>query len=275
MDFRVLFCLVLAHFIADFPLQLKTIVKIRSSTLWGKSLWGNFLHACIHFFVSLIFLMRFWSLYTFILVFILSLLHGLVDYFKSWIILKKPFLKFNAILFLLDQTIHILLIMAVLICFNGKVLVSPSIENSLAQLVSSFNRSASAVTFNDKIVLSFVLSVIGLWGVGVFIRLIFSGMNSKRGLAAPEPELKLSNKNEGASDGGFTIGLLERIFIILSILMDMPLVIGFILTVKSVARLKKFDDDRFVEMFIIGSFISFISAISVGYLIKALLTLPY
>lgn len=55
----------------------------------------------------------------------------------------------------------------------------------------------------------------------------------------------------------------------------MPLVIGFILTVKSVARLKKFDDDRFVEIFIIGSFISFISAIIIGYIIKSLNVIPY
>jgi len=39
--------------------------------------------------------------------------------------------------------------------------------------------------------------------------------------------------------------------------------------------MKKFDDDKFVEIFIIGSFSSFIPAIIIGYIIKALTILSY
>lgn len=122
-----------------------------------------------------------------------------------------------------------------------------------------------------------VLLFIALWGVGVLIKILFKGMDLKEYEKAIKlkPELKAPYRDEGADDGGFLIGILERMFIIASIIFNMPLVIGFVLTTKSIARLKKFDNDRFVEMFIIGSMISFISAIVIGYFIKLLVAPSY
>lgn len=73
------------------------------------------------------------------------------------------------------------------------------------------------------------------------------------------------------------IGILERLFIICAIVLgiaqntQMVQIIGFVLATKSVARFKEFDDRDFVEYFIIGSFISFTSAILIGVAIRALL----
>ena len=48
------------------------------------------------------------------------------------------------------------------------------------------------------------------------------------------------------------------------------MMIGFILTIKSVVRFKKLSNDSFAEYFIIGTFLSFIPAILCGVIIKSL-----
>ncbi|MEL7568214.1 MAG: hypothetical protein AAGU27_25530, partial [Dehalobacterium sp.] len=79
----------------------------------------------------------------------------------------------------------------------------------------------------------------------------------------------------GVYSGGFIIGLLERTFIMIAIIFGLPNeIIGFALATKSIVRFKKFDDDRFVEYFIIGTLISYTSAIIIGKLIQRILYSP-
>ena len=78
-------------------------------------------------------------------------------------------------------------------------------------------------------------------------------------------------RNSGAKNGGFIIGILERTFILVIMILNQPSIIGFVLAVKSVARFKKLEDENFAEYFIIGTFISFIIAIIGGRVIYLLL----
>ncbi len=277
MNFSVLGCLLLAHFIVDFPLQFKKFLNLRNSTDWKKCLTGNVIHGAIYFAVSIVSVVYYWSVSILLIVLIISLLHAFIDFIKSLAIIKKPFRKYSVKIFLLDQIIHILVIYFVLYLINMDPPVSEAVKTQSEKIISSFNHLTAGVTYNQKLLFSFVLLFIGLWGVGMFIRILFNGMNLKQYKRAINLKLELviHNKKEGANDGGFIIGILERLFIIVSIVLNMPLVIGFILTVKSVARLKKFNDERFVEIFIIGSFISFISAIVIGYVIKSLKVISY
>lgn len=277
MNLGVLLLLLLAHFVVDFPLQSQKIINLRNNDNWKMSLAGNSLHACVYFVVSLASVIFYLSYNIFFIVVITSLLHGIIDFIKSLAILKKPFRKYSVIVFLCDQAIHLAIITFVFFLIDKNPPVSSLIKNQIDEIVAIFSQSVYGVTFNQKLILVFILLLIGLWGVGVFIRIYFNGIKLKEyaGAINQKIELVMYNKKDGADDGGYIIGILERFFIIISIVLNMPLVIGFILTAKSVARLKKFDDDRFVEIFIIGSFISFISAIIIGYIIKSLNVIPY
>ena len=261
-----------AHFIADFPLQLKFILNLRDDNDFKKSLIGNAFHAGVHFILSTVLILYFWSWKMVLVVIIISLSHMLIDLIKSRIIIHNPLRRYSICIFLLDQILHLFVICLALYAINKTSPVSSFFKTLYGEIQIFISNSLSGVTYSQKFLLALMLVVIGLWGIGVFIRIVFAKMSllSKKSAAEPEIEAGISDKKEGAIDGGFIIGILERFFIIISIVADMPIVIGFILTVKSVARLKKFDDETFVEIFIIGSFISFISAIMIGYAIKLL-----
>ena len=86
--------------------------------------------------------------------------------------------------------------------------------------------------------------------------------------AGPDGHISERAAPEG---GGFTIGVLERSIIILALLLRQEGLIGFLLAVKSIARFKKFNDDCFIEYFIIGSSLSLLAAIVAGWVIRGLL----
>jgi|GEM_PF-370363 len=93
--------LLLAHFIADFPLQTKKIFELKE-----KTFWGSVLHAFVFFLLSILFCLPY-IIKPKILGFIiaLSILHALIDYSKLKITEKTD--TDNLFSFLLDQALHI------------------------------------------------------------------------------------------------------------------------------------------------------------------------
>jgi len=272
-----LFCLLFAHFVADFPLQPQHIVKLRYDQDKRKAFRGNLLHVVMHLLLSAVFVLHFWSWRMGIVVITIALSHFIIDSVKSKSILKRPFRKYSIFVFLSDQAAHLICIFLALLLINRTPDPLHIFEMLTGELQEFMRSSFVHVTYGQKLVLSMMLMVIGLWGTGVFIRIVLNRMSFKPYRKAINSGLVLVNPdvNIGTEDGGFIIGILERLFIIISIVLNMPIVIGFILTVKSVARFKKLEDERFAEIFIIGSFISFISAIIVGYMIKWLQIIPF
>ena len=255
MNYSILFILLLAHFSGDFILQNNKIVETRYSVKNLKTrMLGNVKHVLIHLVILLILTLYFLSLK---------------------IVLKWPFYSYSLLIFIADEVLHFITIALtsywVSINFSNKYYLRNFIKTLFPFKIST------NITFEQKILLALVLLVIGLWGIGIAIRIFFNYLQFK-------PYKKLINNgfqinhikdNSGAQDGGLYIGIFERLFIICSIVLLKPEIIGFVLTTKSIARFKKFDDDAFVEKFIIGSFISFISAIIIGILIKSLKIMTY
>jgi Protein of unknown function (DUF3307). len=201
----------------------------------------------------------------------LAVLHYCIDNCKSAYMVKKPEGVYELAPFFLDQLAHIVLIFVVNVVISY---ISPwkfyleVVYLKITEFIGKFN---NGISYNDKVMLSVLLFVLGVWGVGIFIRLFFNSRKYRE--SAENILVKLDagmSQKKGTEDGGYIIGILERIFIICAIVFGIKEVIGFVLATKSIARLKKFDDDRFVEDFIIGSFISFISAIITGFLINTL-----
>lgn len=276
MNTGALLCLLCAHFVADFPLQFKFIFDLRNDQDKRRSFYGNTLHAGIHLILSAVSVIYFWSWTMFFVVLAISLSHLIIDIIKSKAISKRPFRKYSVYVFLIDQIGHLLCICLLFYVINYISPISALFKVQRDELQKFINSILASVTYAQKLVICLMLLIIGLWGIGVFIKIVLGRMSLilyERAINL-NIELAKSSKSDGAANGGFIIGILERLFIIITIILNIPLVIGFILTVKSVARLKKFDDERFVEIFIIGSFISFISAIIIGYIIRVLLGMP-
>jgi len=82
------------------------------------------------------------------------------------------------------------------------------------------------------------------------------------------------NNRRGLIDGGKVIGHLERFLIYVFILTGFPLGIGFLITAKSVFRFGEVSnpDNRMeAEYIIIGTLMSFAYAVTVGYIVYAVL----
>lgn len=101
---------------------------------------------------------------------------------------------------------------------------------------------------------------------GIFIKKLMEHIDEK------EVEVPLEEPHTEMRHGGYIIGILERILVASAILIGHPQLIGYILTAKSIARLKKLKDDKFAEYFLIGNFLSFTFAIGGGVFLRFLFT---
>lgn len=274
MNCGLFFCLLLGHFISDFILQSGAITDKGFDSSKKARKEANLAHATVYFFISIIISLYYFSGWLIICIAVLSLLHFLIDSLKSYISIKIPISRYRLTPFFLDQFLHLLSILAASIFVSFKLPVVSSIHTTFQYIAGYINSCAAGITYSDKVMLSILLFVIGVWGVGYFIRLFFNKRKHKNSenilLEKYEKVNDLGSRQSGTEAGGLIIGMLERAFIICSIVIGINGVIGFVLATKSIARLKKFDNDRFVEDFIIGSLMSFLCAIIIGAFIKAL-----
>lgn len=309
MDISLLFIAILSHIIFDFVFQNDFILKMRfpkskpyinsklkeKNTLSikyklykyfyflsniKKSTVGNTVHSLIHLFgiyliSSIIGLIDGQAIYLPLSQGILiSLSHFIIDESKSLLYLKDPKIIKNIWIFLLDQILHLLVILLIISLGNN--------IDIIAILRDKILLASTEFSLKESILIVFINIFIATFGVGIFIKTLMNHLssnnnkiNSEKGNWAQNNQViinnNLNNENIGVPNGGFTIGLLERTFILLSIIINYPMMIGFILTIKSVVRFKKLSNDSFAEYFIIGTFLSFIPAILCGVIIKTLI----
>lgn len=296
MDISFLFIVILSHIIFDFVFQNEFILTLRfpkpktyissinnkrkPSTLLRKSLLGNFLHSIIHL-IGIYMISVFIHIITgqaiyipLSQVLIISISHFIIDELKSSLYLNNPNIVKNIWIFGLDQLFHLIVILLIFSLYNNI-----NVIDILREKLYIYPTSFSLI---EKILLVFINIFTATFGVGIFIKILLSHLSSNNNKMDPKKynwsqNIQVIDKNTldentdlGAPNGGFTIGLLERAFILLSIIINYPMMVGFVLTVKSIARFKKLSNDSFAEYFIIGTFLSFIPAILCGVIIKSL-----
>ncbi|MGL5151583.1 MAG: DUF3307 domain-containing protein [Clostridium sp.] len=283
MEFSIFLILTLSHFFFDFAFQGKNIINKRfpleEYTTKDKkasvktTICGNLIHAFFHF-IGSITLLKLSSLVTneerffsFFSVLIIVGIHFIIDEVKSVLVLWNLKLRDNIFIFLGDQFLHLISIVAVVYSLKFNVFITQAIEGLIN----------GNVNFLEKGVIILILFVILTYTVGIFIKTYIAYLSyGDKGLVldeSPKGIVDMCGKSitkdvQGAKNGGFIIGVLERIFIVISIMINFPAMIGFILTGKSIARLKKLSNDSFAEYFIIGNFLSFIPAILIGLVIN-------
>lgn len=79
---------------------------------------------------------------------------------------------------------------------------------------------------------------------------------------------KTEEINQREYNTGRVIGMLERIFVFLFVLLNQYAAIGFILAAKGVTRFKDFESRTFAEYVLIGTLLSALLAMAVGVIVK-------
>lgn len=255
----------IAHLLGDFVFQTDKIKNGRfpgeaNAVNYKRIVESNVKHSLLQGIITLILIVfttyiAAVDLYTYIpKILAIVIFHFIIDMCKSIIILKKKDLINNVWVFIMDQIAHIVSIILIFNICNMRGFI-----DEVFYIVSKYPYNLEDY---DKVLLVLLILLASTFGTGYLAKVLLNSIGSN------ENKLKIEAKN-----GGFTIGILERLFIIIGIVIKQPSIIAFILTLKSIARYKKFSEDTFVEYFIVGTFISLVIAIIGGVLISKIISL--
>ncbi|WP_411032011.1 DUF3307 domain-containing protein [Spongiimicrobium sp. 3-5] len=222
--------LLLAHLIGDFLLQpARWVIHKESHKAASKYLY---FHVLLHFVVTMLLL---WDITQWKLVLVITVSHYFIDAGKLY---ANPFFKNQAIPFFIDQFLHIGVLYACAYHLN--------LTEHTLQLVSQIDWAlVTAVVF-----VSFPAAII--------MGKLLEGLSD---------QITLDHKS--LPHAGKYIGILERLFVLVFIILGRWEAIGLLITAKSVFRfndLKDTNNRKLTEYILIGTLVSFGLAILTGIL---------
>lgn len=220
--------LLLAHLIGDFLLQpARWVIHKEANKVASKYLY---IHVLLHFIVTMVLL---WDLTYWKLVGFITLSHYLIDLGKLY---ANPYFKNKNIPFFTDQFLHILVLYGCAYYGNLE-------EHSLwliSQLDWALVTAITFVTFPAAIVMGKLLE----------------GFSN---------QIELDHKS--LPHAGKYIGIIERLFVLVFIILGRWEAIGLLIAAKSVFRfndLKETNNRKLTEYILIGTLVSFGLAIITG-----------
>lgn len=247
--------LLIAHCLTDFLWQPNRWVKEKKEKIWkSKYLWY---HGLLTGLVAWILL---WNLHYWPAILFLMISHLLIDGLKLTLgirIIKTD--KHDLFLFLADQLLHVLVILAIwLYLINGWNKITTVPENLL---------------LNYRILLRLLGYLLVIGPAGFVIQFITKRWNAEL------------NPQDSLRDAGKWIGILERILTLTLVYSSQFAAIGFLITAKSILRIadapakpnhepgpaNPFSARKHTEYVLIGTFLSFTIAMITGLVINRLL----
>lgn len=287
----ILLGLILAHFIADFWMQTDEMAKNKS-----KFLKNHLIH---HSLVTGVVLLLLWgTIYDFnqityhlILPFaVIVISHGLIDWTKIKMterIMKRQDQNLKQLgWFLLDQTLHLLIIISV-----GSLFLNLNYNT----VISSFNLSSpNQLNLPEILVLIGITIILATTFSSTVIKFVIGTLPTV--LTNYEGELTLKNQRESSDmniitkkehsinesyqhltysapiqSRGKYIGYAERIIVIILTIAGAYEAIAFIIAAKSIARFKQLDDRNWAEYFLLGTLTSIVLGMIIGLIAKGVL----
>lgn len=171
-----------------------------------------------------------------------------MDFIRQQIELKFDNTTLKFISFIIDQILHIAIIIFVSLVFELNTNIS-----QLLFTILSYKHS------NDIILYIFLFVVI--WDfASVFIKKLFEFILSDH-----------SSPNENDLRMGNLIGKLERIIVAILVLLNQYGAVGLVLTAKSIARFKQLEDKNFAEKYLVGTLTSLSFALIAAIIVKTFL----
>ena len=220
--------LFLAHIIGDFLLQPKRWVIQKEAKKAASGFL--YLHILIHFLLIILLL---WNIEYWKIALIIALSHYVIDLLKIY---ATPLFKNKSIPFFIDQFLHIAVLY---ICAYYSNLMDHTIT-LIQQIDWALLTAIVFVTYPAAIIMSILLE----------------GMSN---------QINLDHKS--LPNAGKYIGIIERLFVLIFIMMGRWEAIGLLITAKSVFRfndLKESNSRKLTEYILIGTLLSFGIAILTG-----------
>ena len=249
---RIFLAFLLAHLLADFPLQSEAVATGKREG--AKLSYAK--HAAIHLLVLLLLLRLFTDVSlvastTLLLIVAYLVVHIAIDASKTWLVRSCEVCDSTG-LFLSDQAIHLATILAITWAFAR-------FRWSDIEVAAKWTEARQL-----QVLLVAVLYVVVIFGGGYLVRYL------TRSLTLQLPRTEGDNPEE-LRNAGLYIGWLERFLILTAVLVQSPALIGLILTGKSIARLPELKGPRFAEYFLIGTFLSIGLALVGGIILSRLM----
>lgn len=229
--------LVLAHMVGDFMLQSNRWVRAKEER--KLKAWQLYVHALVHGGLIMILV---WDKAFLPWAALISLAHLIIDGTK--LVLQEE--RTRRTWFFIDQLAHVVSLYLIFCWYQGYTEFDTSLLNEKNFLL------ATVVIFLTKPCSYIIKTVIAKW----------SPHNGTEAV-------------ESLENAGMYIGILERLFVFVSMITNNWEAIGFLLTAKSVFRfgdLKEANDRKLTEYILIGTLLSFGIAILAGMVYSASIT---
>lgn len=244
----IFLALFLAHLLGDFVFQWKWLVMNKGKRWWALLGHGTMHYAmawvCLSIFANAAFL----SIYDQAAIIAYCFIHLLIDQFKNWAIARQVVAD-NWAAFILDQLLHLLIVVP------AACVLARSLPAAL------FFGLSPSPSLRLHILEAAIIYVGIVFGGGYLIRYLTKGLSSE---GAPEDLSQLEN-------AGLYVGWIERFLVVTAMVLQSPVLVGLILTGKSIARFPEFKEARFAEYFLIGTMLSLSLGIVGGVLLLYLL----
>lgn len=287
----IAYILLLTHALGDFIFQWKTLAvnKIYNPETKRKFVFAHMIHILIHAFTIIIFLLIFdisFSFQIFWIILAYLIIHLIIDIAKGLLSYKFHSRKNNLTFFILDQSFHILAILAISILAKANI-----IEFDFGYFLHITD--IESTTYANVLVMGFIM-IYTVFGGAIFVPLTLDVVydkflekfpdkeQSKNNIGYKISELsiehdidnlieKSGNKNkEDVSNVnlekyrylymnisvGKPIGMIERLLITIGLLMNSITLIVGIIGVKTWVRHTEFNKRSFSEYYLLGTLIS-------------------
>ncbi|WP_282050060.1 DUF3307 domain-containing protein [Maribacter aquivivus] len=222
--------LVLAHLIGDFVLQpTRWVLHKQSNKIKSKFLY---LHVLLHFALYMLFL---WDLSLWKIALIVTIVHFVIDVLKLY---SNDLFKNKSIPFFIDQILHILVIYC------------------CAFYTDLYTHTISLFENLDWYLVTAIVFV--TYPAAIIMGMILEGMSNQ-----------IETDHKSLPNAGKYIGMIERLFVLIFIVIGRWEVIGLLIAAKSVFRfndLKERNNRKLTEYILIGTLVSFGLAILAGLL---------
>ncbi|HKM34475.1 MAG TPA: DUF3307 domain-containing protein [Lachnospiraceae bacterium] len=238
---------ILSHILGDFYVQTKRMAEKKR-----KSIWYMLLHCFLYMLcMYMVFVILTKSYINGIVpVLIIGVSHLCVDYIKLKVV--KRLQKYGYFIFLVDQVIHIAILIGIYFWFREKSMIID------VNLVKWFSR------YSIREFVYILIAALVCWKpAALFISLVFKAI--PKTVESPDDEVNMDDKVSSQAEIGKIgswIGILEREIILLLGLLGQYGAIGFVLTAKSIARYKQLEKKAFAEKYLVGTLLSSLIALA-------------
>jgi hypothetical protein len=279
--------LIFAHVLADFFLQSSLLVKQKKEK--STRIKALTTHTGIHLLLYFLFLLPFfirenqWSLSA-VLIFtavILSIaaIHFIIDFIKEIISAKVTSQKHHALIFVLDQLLHVISIVLILRSFQVVTFAMPE----LLEGIYAYLFYGISLTQLETMLALGILVMVATYGTSYFLAIVLKNLAPEDSVINTKRERQEKKENDRVTGTitttevsfayprqnkniGRYIGMLERILIIILVVNQALTSITILVAIKSITRFRQFEDKRFAEYYLIGTLFSIVIAVCLGFL---------